>query len=317
MKNAERLILASVRRYAARHKLTVAVHGDGWIAEIKLGARSHLVHGYDLGLNSASSQRVANDKAATFEILDASGIPAVPHRLFMHPRFLTFMSIDGNWRAMREAFEAAGGDAVLKDNEGTGGMELARVRSVAELELASQRLFNTSRALALSPFLEIASETRVVLLDGACLLVYRKERPSVTGDGRKTLLTLVSEAVAGARLSPAALDLAGLDALSIPPAGRVIPVEWRHNLGQGAKAVVIDPKTPEAAPIVQLASRAFDRLGLRFASIDIVEVAGRHLVLEANSGVMLEVMARASTNGEALADQIYHRALDLAVRHRG
>ncbi len=36
-------------------------------------------------------------------------------------------------------------------------------------------------------------------------------------------------------------------------------------------------------------------------------------MLEANSGVMLEVMARGATDGEALADAIYHRALDLAL----
>jgi glutathione synthase/RimK-type ligase-like ATP-grasp enzyme len=62
-----------------------------------------------------------------------------------------------------------------------------------------------------------------------------------------------------------------------------------------------------------LARRAFDRLGLRFASIDIVSAGGRDLVLEANSGVMLEVMARGTADGDGLADAVYHRALDLAI----
>lgn len=317
MKNSERLILASVRRYAAERKLPFSIHGDGWIAEIRLGSRSHFVHGYDLGLNSASSQRIANDKAATFEVLDRAGIAAVPHRLFMHPRFLTFMSIEGNWLAMREAFEAFGGDAVLKDNEGTGGMELARIRSVAELELAAQRLFNATRSLAISPYLEIVSETRVILLDGDCLVVYTKERPSVTGDGRKTVLALIAEAMAEGRLSPEAHDLGALDPVSVPLAGMKVAVQWRHNLGQGARAIVLDATTPQVAPTVQLARQAFDRLGLRFASIDVVEAAGRRFVLEANSGVMLEVMARSVADGEALADRIYHRALDLAIADRG
>ncbi len=313
MKNAERLILASVRRYAAARGLAVSTHGDGWIVELKLGARSHFVHGYDLGLNTASSQRIANDKAATFDVLDAAGLAAVPHRLFMHPRFLGFMSIEGNWQAMREALDDFGGDAVLKDNEGTGGMEIARVRSEAELELGVQSLFNTSRALALSPFLEIASETRFVLLDGICVLAYGKERASVIGDGHSTLLDLIAEAVSRGALPATGMDLAGLDLAAIPRPGVKVAVQWRHNLGQGAKAVVIDHQAPEMAASLSLARQAFDRLGLRFASVDIVEVDGRPLVLEANAGVMLEVMARSRANGDDLADAIYHRALELAV----
>ena len=61
MKNAERLIVASVRRYAAGRGLGFITHGDDWILELELGRRSHLVHGYDLGLNTSSSQRVAHD----------------------------------------------------------------------------------------------------------------------------------------------------------------------------------------------------------------------------------------------------------------
>lgn len=313
MKNAERLILASVRRYAAARGLAVSTHGDGWIVELRLGSRSHFVHGYDLGLNTASSQRIANDKAATFDVLDAAGLPAVPHRLFMHPRFLGFMSVEGNWRAMREALDDFGGDAVLKDNEGTGGMEIVRVRSETELELAAQRLFNTSRGLALSPFLDIASETRFVLLDGTCVLAYGKERASVTGDGRTALLNLIAEAVSRGTLPATGMDLAGVDLAAIPRPGVKVAVQWRHNLGQGAKAVAIDHQTPEIAASLSLARQTFDRLGLRFASVDIVEVDGRPLVLEANAGVMLEVMARSRENGDALADAIYHRALDLAI----
>lgn len=313
MKNAERLILSSVRRYAAARGLAIVTHGDGWIVELRLGARSHYVHGYDLGLNSASSQRIANDKAATYDVLDAAGLAAVPHRLFMHPRFLDFMTTEGNWQAMREAFDAYGGDAILKDNEGTGGMEIVRVRSAAEIELGAQQLFNTSRALALSPFLEIAAETRFVLLDGDCVLAYGKERASVTGDGTSTLLALIAGAVGNGSLPTSGMDLSGLDLATIPAAGAKVAVQWRHNLGQGAKPVEVDLDAPAMAASLSLARQAFDRLGLRFASIDIVEVAGKPLVLEANAGVMLEVLARSQDNGEALADAIYTRALDLAI----
>ncbi len=312
MKNAERLILGSVRRYAGARGLDLETHGDGWIAELKRGARSHFIHGYDIGLNVASSHRIANDKAATFEVLNAAGLPSVPHRHFMHPRFLKFMSAEGNWRDLLEAFDAFGRDVVVKDNEGTGGMEMARVTSVADLEERVQQLFNTTRGIAVSPFLEIASETRFVFLEGDCVLAYAKERPSVTGDGKRTLAALVAGAIASGNIA-ALPDLSTLDPTRTPKAGEVVALAWQHNLGQGAKAIRIDVNDIEAAARRTLARRAFDRLGLRFASIDIVQAGGRDLVLEANSGVMLEVMARGATDGEALADAIYHRALDLAL----
>ena len=312
MKNAERLILRSVRRYAAARGLDVDTHGDGWIAELKFGARSHFVHGYDIGLNSASSHRIANDKAATFEVLNAAGLPAVPHRLFMHPRFLKFMSAEGNWQGLLETFDAFGRDVVVKDNEGTGGMEMARVTSVAELEERAQQLFNTARGIAVSPFLDIASETRFVFLEGECVLAYAKERPSVRGDGKRTLAALVIDALASAKIA-AMPGLSTLDPARTPKAGEMVALAWQHNLGQGAKAIRIDVNDKATAARRTLARRAFDRLGLRFASIDIVRAGGRDLVLEANSGVMLEVMARGTADGEALADAIYHRALDLAL----
>lgn len=312
MKNAERLILSSVRRYATARGIGIVTHGDGWIAELKLGPRSHFIHGYDVGLNPASSHRIANDKAATFEVLNAAGIPAVPHRLFMHPRFLKFMLADGSWQGLLEAFDAFERDVVVKDNEGTGGMEMARVKSVADLEERVQQLFNTTRGIAVSPFLEIASETRFVFLDGECVLAYGKERPSVTGDGKRSLAALIADASASGNIA-AMPDSSTLDLARTPKAGETIALGWQHNLGQGAKAVRIDVNDQATAASRTLAHRAFDRLGLRFASIDIVQAGGRDLVLEANSGVMLEVMARGTADGEALADGIYRRALDLAL----
>lgn len=313
LKNADRVLLASLRRYASLRGLHLETLSHDWIAVLKKGERRHLAFGYDLGVNSSTAAKVANDKSATFQVLERAGIPAVEHRVFLHPRFLRFLPVEGNWGGLIAALADFRGDAVIKDNEGTGGMEIARVRSEAELELGVQRLFNTSRALALSPFLKIASETRFVLLDGTCVLAYGKERASVAGDGRSTLLELIAEAVSRGALPATGMDLAGLDLSAVPGPGVKAAVEWRHNLGQGAKAVAVDHRSPERAASLSLARQAFDRLGLRFASIDIVEAGGRPLVLEANAGVMLEVMARSHDNGDALADAIYHRALDLAI----
>jgi glutathione synthase/RimK-type ligase-like ATP-grasp enzyme len=316
MSSTQRVLNESVRRYAEARGLDLRRHADGWILELAGGeAPAHFIYGYDLGLNTSSSRQLANDKSATFEVLDRRGIAAVEHRLFLHPRLLDFVAGEGNWRALLQAFDALGGDVVVKDNEGTGGMEVFRVRSVKQLEQRVHALFQVARGIALSPFLAIETETRFVLLDGVCRLAYRKERAAVTGDGRTNLAGLIARDIAAGRLGAGGARVTAPDAdlAAIPAAGVQVALEWRHNLGQGARAVPVDANEPAHAAELDLARRAMAALGLRFASVDVVAVAGAPRVLEINAGVMLEVAAATSAGGTATADGIYHAALDLAL----
>ena len=265
-KNAERLLVDCLRRYAARHALSVELLSHDWIAVLTRGGQRHLVFGYDLGLNGAAAAKIANDKSAAYAVLHAAGLAAVEHRVFLHPRFLDFLPVDGNWPGMLAAFEAFGRDAVVKDNEGTGGMEVFRVRSNTELEQRAHQLMQISRGLALSPFLDIDSEMRFVLLDGECLLELprRPARQPRRDSGR----------------------------------------------GLGGRAEPLDLADPSLQPALNLARASMQALTLRFASIDIVTVAGNPIVLEANAGVMMEVASRPEMGGPALAERIYARALD-------
>lgn len=266
MKNTDRKLVDCLKRYAATRAITIELMSHDWIAVLTRGAQRQLVFGYDLGLNGAAAAKIANDKGATYAVLTAAGLPAVEHRVFLHPRFLDFVPVDGNWPGMLAAFAGFNRDAVIKDNEGTGGMEVFRVRSNTELEQRAHQLMQIARGIALSPFLAIEAEQRFVMLEGECMLAYAKER------------------AAG---------------------------EWRHNLGLGARALRLDPAASENQAALRLARAAMMALTLRFASIDIVTVAGQPKVLEANAGVMLEAASRPELGGPELAERIYAKALDL------
>ena len=67
---------------------------------------------------------------------------------------------------------------VAKPNEGTSGRFVFRANSEAELEHAAQEIFASHLSLAISPYVEIEQEVRVILLDDDPLVVYRKERVS-------------------------------------------------------------------------------------------------------------------------------------------
>jgi glutathione synthase/RimK-type ligase-like ATP-grasp enzyme len=52
-------------------------------------------------------------------------------------------------------------------------------------------------------------------------------------------------------------------------------------------------------------------LNIGFASIDIIETGGQQLILEVNSGVMMEHFAHSLPDGYARAKAIYARAVAL------
>lgn len=312
MKNAKRALVASLERYCARRGLSLKRLSHDWILQISDARGHHLVFGYDLGANASSAARVANDKSATYEVLKASGVPALEHRVFLHPRFLDFIETDGNWRGLLQAFEDFGQDVVVKDNEGTGGMEVFRARSLRELEQRVHGLMQIARGIAVSPYLRLSEEVRFVMIEDEPVLAYRKERPAVTGDGTGTVRALVAEAL---RLGTLPSMLAGIDnpdvaGTDVPGRGEVVPLQWRHNLGLGARPVAIDPHDAATAQSLALARQATKALGLVFASVDVVTGSGGPMVMEVNSGVMLEVASRADESSEAFADRIYHRILD-------
>lgn len=82
--------------------------------------------------------------------------------------------------------------------------------------------------------------------------------------------------------------------------------DWRHNLDAGAKPVLLADGEVRTA-CVKLAIDAASAIGIAFASIDLVRVDGAWKVLEINSGVMMEALARLHPE---LVQATYDAALD-------
>lgn len=83
--------------------------------------------------------------------------------------------------------------------------------------------------------------------------------------------------------------------------------DWRHNLDAGARPVLLEDSEIRTA-CVKLATSAASAIGIVFASIDMVRVDGAWKVLEINSGVMMEALAKLHPE---LVQATYDAALDL------
>jgi len=295
MLNSQRIFVDAIKRYCAAHGIAIELHAEGWLVVMQRGEKRFLAFGYDLGLNSALAHRIAHDKSATADVLAMCGVSCVPHALFMNPQLKSQIPARGSWEAMLALLERHRRGVVIKPNEGTAGQCVFLASTRSALERAVNRIFSAHASLSISPYLEIEEEVRVVLLDGIPLAVYGKHRPAVVGDGERSLLELALASLPAeqqSKLLPGMLaDFDHCALKTIVPPGERRVLNWRHNLESGAWPSILE-KGPTRDACVGLAVNAARAIGIRFASIDAVRVAGSWQVLEVNSAVMMEALGR-------------------------
>jgi glutathione synthase/RimK-type ligase-like ATP-grasp enzyme len=310
MLNSERTFVTAVQKYCADNGIAVETRSQGWLMVMQKGPRRHLTYGYDLGLNSAVTHRIANDKAATAELLEINDIACVPHAFFPSPALSEYVPHLGTWEAMLSLLGQHPDGIVVKPNEGTSGKLVFKVLDRPALERAVSEIFSLNLNLAISPYLDIKNEVRVILVDDLPVIVYGKSRPSVTGDGVHSILELALATMPAERLSAILPRMAGdVDSATLDtvlPSGQHHALNWRHNLDAGAEPILLQQgETRERC--VELAIKAAKSIDLRFGSIDVVQVDDAWRVLEINSGVVMEALGK--THPE-LVYAAYAAALD-------
>lgn len=307
MKNSQRVMVNIIEEICNEEKILCERFSYDWIFRLTKNGKTAHIFGYQFENNSATAQLICTDKCASSEILRSKGIPCVEHYFFISPDDLHYIGLEGNWPRMLELLNKYG-KLVCKPNEGTGGIDVFQVSSAVELELAVNSVFAHSRSLALSPFLPIEQEYRVILLNDQVKLVFSKTIQSLIGDGRSSFKQLLLQQ------NPSLLETVPTGEFSedllnkIPKSGEKIPLNWKHNLGQGAQPeIVADPSL--VAQLSNLALLAAEAVSVRFASVDIIRTGGEFKVLEINSGIMMESFARMNLQNYQLAKSIYKEAL--------
>ena len=299
---SQRIFLESVKKYCLAHDIAIEVRSGGWLLVMQRGSQRRVAFGYDVGLNSAAAHLIASDKAAAADTLSWPA-PCIPHTRFWPQAQRTVP--DQARQAMRRALHPHG--LVVKPNE----VPLWPYSVTTQpAELAVERIFASYPSLAISPYVEIEDEVRVVLLDDCALIVYSKQRPSVMGDGKHSLRELALAVTPAERQSGVlqiiADDFVEAELDAIPSAGQRHMLNWRHNLDSGAEPVLVnDGDTRDAC--VGLARAAAAAIGIRFGSIDVVRAGGAWQILEVNSGVKMEALAKLHPEQVHAA---YHAALD-------
>jgi glutathione synthase/RimK-type ligase-like ATP-grasp enzyme len=176
MPDFDRIFVDAVRQYCRAHGIACEVKSEGWLIVMERAGRRRFAFGYDVGLNSAMAHRLATDKSATSEVLAFTGVACIPHMPFLSPKLGAHVAPEGSRDVMLGLLHAHPQGLVLKPNEGTSGRSVFRVTSDAELDHAVGEVFSSHLSLAVSPYVGIEEEVRVILLDDVPQLVYRKGR---------------------------------------------------------------------------------------------------------------------------------------------
>ena len=295
-----------LREIARELRLEIRDYSSDWAFRLSDGKRDIFIVGYQFPLNSSTAREICQDKALASEILTDMGIPNVPHIFLPAPEISAYMDTVDPEEAFSEILKTRP-YAVVKDNYGTGGHRVLRVRTLPEFREAYASILEKSRAACISPYFDIREEYRIVLLKGRPMLTIRKERASVTGDGIRTLQELIPESM----LDKSYIRNADPELMkSVPQAGEKINLNWKHNLGQGAEGIIVkDQKI--LRKLHTLAKRAAAAVHADFLSVDIIDAEDRLQVLEMNGGVMMEHFSGQDAECRKIAKSIYKKAVRL------
>ncbi|MDK2809072.1 MAG: hypothetical protein PWP24_1809 [Clostridiales bacterium] len=281
---------------------------DYWAFHLSRAKQSVSIYGYQFPINQASAASICSDKSTASEILTKHSIPCVLHTCFMSPLYPDYLPARGNWVKIEELLLKHTA-IVLKDNQGTGGDLVYQVKTQKEAEYASQIIFSKASTMAACPYYPIEEEYRVIVLNGQVKLIYSKLRPTLIGDGFSTILELLTKAISNNMLSPDALHyVREIDPSLVLEENATLPLHWKHNLGQGASAHIVENDTLFEA-LGALALAAANCLSISFASIDIIATEQSYLILEVNSGVMMEHFSDENETHRTIAKEIYREAI--------
>ena len=306
--NSKRNLVRIVYELANAHDISITSFSYDWILKLSKNNVHKHIFGYNFELNSATAKMIAGDKSATTDVLAAAEIATVQHQLFLNPEMVTYVPSTGNWESILAFFRKNDEKIVCKPIDGTGGNDVFVVRSIVQLEQAIHQLFAKYRSICLSPFYAIKKEYRAVMLDGNVELLYQKNIPDVEGNGSETILKLLQNTFSGETLDTilsAFTQKSDRSLSDVPQKGERIAVNWKSNLGEGAQAEIIKNEV-----VQQLAIAAAKAINIRFCSVDIIEtIAGEFLVLEINSGVMIEHFLNSNPQEYDRVKAIYEKAV--------
>ena len=272
---------------------------DDWIIKLKKDNKNKFLVGYKFDLNTQATAEICNDKFALFAVLESERIPIIKHSILFR----------NEEDKLNKYFNEYNKNVVLKPNNGTCGNNVLHICDYTKLKDEYNRLISKCYSIDICPFYEIESEFRIIYLPNK-QYIYKKVRPILTGDGVHTVRELLIDFNKEYFSKEENLKNENVHADYVPKLGEIVEYEWRFNLSKGAKMTDVDEDEKDL--LMNIVRKIVEVIGVKFVSIDIVKLTdNQYMVMEINSGVMMENLFKLKENGEEIAKELYREAIDL------
>ena len=272
---------------------------DDWIIKLTKENRNKFIVGYKFDLNNQATSEICNDKFALYAVLKSEEIPVIEYNIL-------FKNEEDK---LEKYFYEYNQNVVLKPNNGTCGNNVLHICEYDKLKSEYNKLISKCYSVDICPFYEIESEYRVIYLPTK-QHIYKKVKPIITGDGVHSVKELLIEFNSEYFGDERNLKNENISADYIPKFGEKIEYEWRFNLSRGAKIADVDDE--EKNILINMINNIIKVIDLKFVSIDIVKLTNnQYMVMEINSGVMMENLVKLQDDGIQIAKSVYGEAIDL------
>lgn len=270
-----------------------------FIIKLEKNNKLKYIFGYKFPLNDHAIGQVLDDKYGTYEVLNNLGIKVVetiPIFEDYNPNTLV------NYLKKEK-------EIVIKSNNGTCGTEVFKVENEIELFDKVDFLLNKNSPICMLPFYHIKNEYRVIILDNEVKLLYGKKRPIIIGDGKKSIKELLQEFNYNYYSKENHLINLNLDINKILNKDEKLEIDFKFNLSRGSNIFYVFNNHLKNT-LENMALKITNTLNIKFASVDIIELeSGELLVLELNSGVMMDNFLKLHENGKEIVKNIYKEAI--------
>ena len=282
----------------------------GWIKELKKDNKTHYIMRYQFDLNSAISYNIAGDKFASFEVLRANDVPTIEHKMIFNPKTRSVYYENEFIEEAKKLLAKNNFKIVIKANDSYEGKDVYICKTEKEIENIVRKLFEENNdTLSASPYLDIDFEYRVIYLCGEILYIYKKRKPYVTGDGKKSLKELIQKKEKEGKI---VIDISkDLDLKYIPKEKEEITISWKHNLNNGAEPILVDENDEFIDKVKEIAVNAGNAINIKFASVDIAVTSDKKIyVMEINASVCMNKFSEIIPGGYEIVKNIYSKAVD-------
>lgn len=274
-----------------------------WVIMLTKEDKVRYLVGNKFDLNGHGIGSVMDDKYAFYDTLKKMNLPICEYNIFYRENnYNDYAQGCHREEDLINIFNKYQGDVIVKPNLGSIGLGVYHITDKKELLTKTKELLNENFSISICPFYHIKNEYRVIVLDNESKLIFKKINPTVTGDGKSTLKELLI------KFNP--YYFKDKEIINyIPKKDEIYTYDFRFNLSCGSIAS-LDITDDLKEKLAVLALDASKRVGITFASIDIIETTNHELlIMEANSGVTINKVINFIPNGYEIAKNIYREAI--------